>query len=278
MKIVDEATVSIITLLSDFGSKDPYVAEIKAVILSIHPQARIVDITHEIEKFNIRMGAFVLASAAPYFPPGTIHVGVVDPGVGTKRRPIIVETKRSYYVGPDNGLLMLAVQKEGVGHVYHVNNPHYMLPRVSRTFHGRDIFAPVAAHLARGRPPSEFGPEIQDYSLPEFAKPRVRKGGLIGEVLYIDDFGNVFSNLLEKDLKKMDIHDECTLCVKLNDKMLTLKLCSAYGQVPAGTPLAIIGSSDFLEVSVNQGSASRMFKMKIGDSLQVSLQSSNQTL
>ncbi|UCE57731.1 MAG: S-adenosyl-l-methionine hydroxide adenosyltransferase family protein [Candidatus Bathyarchaeota archaeon] len=272
---MDEVTVSIITLLSDFGLSDPYVAEMKAIILSIHPRVFIVDITHNITKFNIRVGAFVLASAAPYFSARSIHVAVVDPGVGTKRRAIIVETKRSYYVGPDNGLVMLAAQREGIRHVYHVNNPQYMLPRISRTFHGRDIFAPAAAHLAKGSPPSEFGPEIKDYSFPEFARPRVRKGCLIGEVLYIDDFGNVVTNLLEKDLKKMDMHDECALCVRLNDKMLTLRLCSAYGQVPAGTPLAIIGSSDFLEVSVNQGSASRMFKVKIGDSLQVSLQSSN---
>ena len=267
--------MSIISLLSDFGSKDPYVAEMKAVILSIHPQARIVDITHEIEKFNIRMGAFVLASAAPYFPAGTIHVAVVDPGVGTKRHPIIVETKRSYYVGPDNGLLMLAAQKEAVDHVYHVNNPQYMLPRVSRTFHGRDIFTPVAAHLAKGSPPSDFGPEIHDYVLPEFAKPHVRKGELFGEVLHIDDFGNVVSNISAEDLEKMGIREGCSLRVKLNGETLALKLCSAYGEVPAKTPLAIIGSSDFLEVSVNQESASRMFKAKIGDPLRVSLASSN---
>jgi S-adenosylmethionine hydrolase len=250
----------------------------KAVILSIHPKVFIVDITHDITKFNILMGAFVLASAAPYFSAGSIHVAVVDPGVGTRRRAIIVETKRSYYVGPDNGLMMLAAQREGIEHVYHVTNPQYMLPRVSRTFHGRDIFAPAAAHLAKGDAPSESGPEIQDYSLPEFAQPRVRRGDLIGEVIHIDDFGNVVSNFSEKDLKRMGIHDECTLCVKLNDRMCTLKLCSAYSQVPAGTPLTIIGSSDFLEVSVNQGSASRMFKVKTGDSIQISLQSSNQTL
>jgi S-adenosylmethionine hydrolase len=275
LELVDEVTVSIITLLSDFGLKDPYVAEMKAVILSIHPQTRIVDITHEIEKFNIRMGAFVLASATPYFPAGTIHVAVVDPGVGTKRRPIIVETKHSYYVGPDNGLLMLAVQKEGTGHVYHVNNPRYMLPRVSRTFHGRDIFAPVAAHLAKGNPPSEFGQEIQDYAFPGFAKPHVRKSELFGEVLHIDDFGNVISNISAKDLEKIGMYEGRSLRVKLEDKTLTLKLCSAYGEVPARTPLAIIGSSDFLEVSINQGSASRTFKAKIGDSLRVSLASSN---
>lgn len=263
--------VSIITLLSDFGLKDPYVAEMKAVILSIHPQARVVDITHEIEKFNIRTGAFVLASATPYFPVGTIHVAVVDPGVGTKRRPIIIETKRSYYVGPDNGLLMLAAQKEGLGHVYHVNNPRYMLSRVSRTFHGRDVFAPVAAHLARGSPPSEFGPEIQDYAFPEFAKPHMRKGELSGEVLHIDDFGNVVTNVSADDLEKMNIREGCSLRVKLDGKTLTLKLCSAYGEVPAKTPLAIIGSNNFLEVSVNRGSAYRAFRVKIGDYIRVSL-------
>jgi S-adenosylmethionine hydrolase len=270
LRIVDEANVSIITLLSDFGLKDPYVAEMKAVILSIHPQARIVDITHEVEKFNIRMGAFVLASATPYFPPGTIHVAVVDPGVGTKRRPIIVETKRSYYVGPDNGLLMLAAQKEGVDQVYHINNPQYMLPRISRTFHGRDIFAPVAAHLATKRP-SEFGPEIQDYAFPEFAKPQVRASELLGEVLHTDGFGNIVSNISAEGLGKIGICEGDSLHVKLDSETLTLKLCSAYGEVPAKTPLAIIGSNDFLEISINQESASRTFKMKTGDSLRVSL-------
>jgi len=263
--------VAIITLLSDFGLKDPYVAEMKAVILSICPQARIVDITHEVEKFNIRMGAFVLASAAPYFPQGTIYVAVVDPGVGTKRRPIIVETQRSFYVGPDNGLLMLAAQKEGIRHVYHVSNSRYMLPKVSRTFHGRDVFSPAAAHLARGFPPSEFGPEIHDYALPEFAKPYMRKGELLGEVLHIDDFGNVVSNISVKDLEKMDIREDRTLHVKLRDKTLALKLCSAYGEVPAKKPLGIIGSSDFLEISINKGNASKAFKVKIGDSVRVLL-------
>jgi S-adenosylmethionine hydrolase len=273
-KIVDERTVSIITLLSDFGLKDPYVAEMKAIILSIHPQTHIVDITHQIEKFSIRMGAFVLASATPHFPLGTIHVAVVDPGVGTKRRPIIVETKRNFYVGPDNGLLMLAAQKEGLRHVYHVNNPQYMLHRVSRTFHGRDIFAPVAANLARGRSPFEFGPEIQDYAVPEFAKPHVGEGELLGEVLHIDDFGNIISNISEEDLEKIGIREGCSIRVKLDRTMLTVKLCSAYGGVPARTPLAIIGSNDFIEVSINQGNASLMFKAKIGDSLRVSPASS----
>ena len=194
----------------------------------------------------------------------------MDPGVGTKRRPIIVETKRNLYVGPDNGLLMLAAQKEGLLGVYHVNNPKYMLPRVSRTFHGRDIFAPAAAYLSRGTTPSEFGPEIQDYALPAFAKAHEGEGELLGEVLHIDDFGNVVSNISAENLKKMGMREGCSLRIKLDGKTLTLRLCSAYGEVPAETPLAIIGSGDFLELSVNQGNAARMFKTKTGDSLRVS--------
>jgi len=248
--------LAIITLLSDFGLKDPYVAEMKAVILSICPEASIVDISHDIEKFDIRMGAFVLASAAPYFPQSTIHIAVVDPGVGTKRRPIIVETKRAFYVGPDNGLLMLSARKEGVRHVYDISNPHYMLPQVSRTFHGRDIFAPAAAHLAKGHPPSKFGTEIHDYVIPKFAKPHLRKG----------------TNISVRDLERIGASEDCLLHVKFKDEILDLRLCSAYGQVPAERALAIIGSSDFLEISVSQAGASQIFQVKMGDSISISLQ------
>ena len=203
--------MSIISLLSDFGQKDPYVAEMKAVILSINPQARIVDITHEVEKFNIRMGAFILASATPYFPPNTVHVAVVDPGVGTERRSIIVETKRGFYVGPDNGLLMLAAHKEGIVKVYHIDNPKYMLSRVSRTFHGRDIFAPAAAHLAAGTNPFEFGPAIEDYVFPEFVKSQAKRGEVVGEVLHIDGFGNIVSNISVEDLESAGFREGYSL-------------------------------------------------------------------
>jgi len=260
----------IITLLSDFGLRDPYVAEMKAVILSICPETTIIDISHEISKFDIRTGAFVLASAAPYFPSGTIHVAVVDPGVGTKRRPIIVETDRSFYVGPDNGLLMLSAQKEGIRHAYHITSREYMLPKISRTFHGRDIFSCAAVHLARGISPSKFGPEIHDYVMPEFAKPHFKEDKLFGEIVHIDDFGNVVTNISEKDLEKIGIHEGRFLHVKLGDKTLKIKLCSAYVEVSIQSPLAIIGSSDFLEVAVNQGDASKTFNVKIGDAIRVS--------
>jgi S-adenosylmethionine hydrolase len=257
--------MSIISLISDFGHKDPYVAEMKAVILSINPTARIIDVTHEIGKFNIHMGAYVLASAAPYFPKNTVHVAVVDPGVGTKRRPVIVETSRSFYVGPDNGLLMLAAQKEQIKNVYTIDNPAYMLSEVSKTFHGRDIFAPAAAHLTEGNEPSAFGAAIHDYIVPEFAKPQQRNGELHGVVLHIDDFGNIISNISKEDVEKVGIIAGSTLLVRLGNKTVTLPFCSAYGNVPAGASLVLIGGSNFLEVAVNQDSAFRTFGAKVGD-------------
>src|SRR5512139_642490 len=135
----------IVTLTTDFGLRDPYVAEMKAVVLGICPTATIVDVTHEIEKFNVRAGAYILASVAPYFPKGTIHVAVVDPEVGTRRQPLLVQTKHAFFIGPDNGLLLLASEKEGIVETRIITNRGLMLPKVSNTFHGRDVFAPAAA-------------------------------------------------------------------------------------------------------------------------------------
>lgn len=262
------ASPNIVTLLSDFGLRDPYVAEMKAVILSISPEVCIVDISHEIEKFNIRMGAFVLASAMPYFPKGTIHVAVVDPGVGTERRPIIVETERCYLVGPDNGLLMLAAQREGVKRVYAIFDRRFMLSKVSKTFHGRDIFAPAAAYLAKGHNPQEFGPEIRDYRTPKFAKPKLGDDCIFGEIVHIDDFGNIITNIPAEMLQKMGLKEERKIKAKLGkNKPIPLRFCSAYGQVAVKEPLALIGSHGFLEISLNQGNAAKQFKTKTGNSV-----------
>jgi len=259
----------IITLLSDFGLKDPYVAEMKAVILSVCPQARLVDVSHEIEKFNIRMGAFVLVSAASYFPDGTIHVAVVDPGVGTKRRAVLVEARHAFFAGPDNGLLMLAAQRQGIRRVYNITNTRYMPSRVSRTFHGRDVFAPVAAHLALGINPSDFGSEIYDYVVPKFAKPRLTKNALLGEVLHVDDFGNIVTNILKVEFEKTGIQVGAMFRLRLRDRALKLRFCSAYGEVSVGESLALIGSHDFLEISLNQGNASKKFGVRTGDAVAV---------
>jgi S-adenosylmethionine hydrolase len=254
---------SIITLTTDFGLKDPYVAEMKAVILCISPDATIIDISHEIEKFNIRMGAYVLASASTYFPKGTIHVAVVDPNVGTKRRPILIPTRHGYFIGPDNGLLALAATKHGIDHIYKISKKKFMLPKVSNTFHGRDIFAPAAAHLARGIAAAEFGPEIRKIVTPKFAEIVKRKGMMVGEVLHIDDFGNIITNFGETELELLSNRAHVNL--KLKNKQLRLKLCMVYGDVNPCKPLAIMGSHNLLEISINQGNAAEIFKTKEGD-------------
>ena len=256
---------SIITLTTDFGLRDPYVAEMKAVILGISPKATIVDITHMIEKFNIRMGAYVLASSSQYFPAGTIHVAVVDPGVGTKRNPILIRTKNSYYIGPDNGVLALAAKNQGIEHIYEISNRKLMLPRISNTLHGRDVFASAAAHLANGMLPTSFGQETRNVVMPEFAKILRRKNLLIGRVLHIDDFGNVITNFGETELNQ--VRTKTAVNLKFKNVKLILKLCKAYADVEPNEPLAIMGSHNFLEISVNQGNAAEVFNIRDGDKI-----------
>ncbi|MEM0010313.1 MAG: S-adenosyl-l-methionine hydroxide adenosyltransferase family protein [Candidatus Bathyarchaeia archaeon] len=257
----------IITLTTDFGLRDSYVAEMKAVILSICPDAYIIDISHEVRKFDIRMGAFLLFRASRFFPKGTIHVAVVDPGVGTERRPILIETVRSFYVGPDNGILIPSARRDGIKHVYLINNPRYMLKEISRTFHGRDIFSPAAAYLARGIPPSEFGPEIFDPVSPRFAEPIISGNSIEGEIIYVDDFGNLITNIKHEDLELMGIGEGSYLTVKIGKERLMLKMCRAYGEVQVNNPLAIIGSCGLLEISVNQGDASKFFGANVGEKI-----------
>jgi len=176
------------------------VAEMKATILGICPEAAVVDITHEVDKFNVRMGAYILASAAPYFPKGTIHIAVVDPDVGTQRQPLLIKTKREFFVGPDNGLLVLASEKEGIVEIRQITNRKFMLPKVSNTFHGRDLFAPAAAHLANNVSPTEFGPIARDFVKPDFARATRSETALNGEVLHIDEFGNIITNISDPEM------------------------------------------------------------------------------
>jgi S-adenosylmethionine hydrolase len=259
----------IISLTTDFGLKDPYAAEMKAAILGICPNAAIVDITHEIERFNVHMGAYVLASAVQYFTKGTIHVAVVDPGVGTRRRPILIQTQRGFFIGPDNGLLILAAENQGINRIHEITNPRLMLPRVSSTFHGRDVFAPAAAHLANGVHPAEFGPEIRDATKPEFTKLTLRKDVLVGEVLHVDNFGNIITNIGEKEIARICMKD--VVNVELSNKKLKLKLCKAYGEAKPQEPLALIGSHNYLEIALNQGNAAAELGTKPGDKIKLSL-------
>jgi S-adenosylmethionine hydrolase len=253
-----------ITLTNDFGLKDPYVAEMKGVILTINPKANLIDITHDVEKFNIRMGAFMLASAAPYFPKGTVNLAVVDPGVGMERRAILVQTKQSFFVGPDNGVLILAAQTQGIEHIYELTNPKFMLTKVSFTFHGRDVFAPAAAQLDMGVEPSEFGPEIQDAVTPEFAIVKRRDSSLLGEVLHVDGYGNIITNINQKEMAKTK-----KVNVRLQNLSLNLTFAKTYAQVKLQQPIALIGSHDFLEIALNQSSAAEKFQVMAGDKIEI---------
>ncbi len=257
----------IVTLTTDFGLRDPYAAAMKAAILGISPGVAIVDITHDVEKFNIRAGAFVLGSATPYFPEGTVHVAVVDPGVGTQRRPIAIETKHSFFVGPDNGLLILPAEAQGIKHIYELTSRRFMLSHVSSTFHGRDIFAPAAAHLVNGTAIEEFGPQLISVVKPDFAEVVRNKNFLFGEVLHVDDFGNIITNIHAKDIAEFR---EGMLLIEFSDQKVQLRLSRAYADSKPQEPLALIGSHNYLEIALNQGSAAAKFGSKAGDKITLS--------
>jgi len=253
-----------ITLTTDFGLKDPYTAEMKGTIYTINPNAKIIDITHDVDKFNIRMGAFMLASAAPYFPAGTVHMAIVDPGVGTERRALVVQTKKTSFVGPDNGILMLAAQQQGIEHIYELFNPQFRLPNVSNAFHGRDIFAPATAYLEMGVKPAMFGPEIAEVILPRFSEVKQQDDCLIGEILHIDDFGNVITNIRPDTLPQVQ-----SLKIRLGDNQLDLPLEKVYGRAEPQQLIALTGSHGFLEIAINQGNAAKKYETKIGDPIKI---------
>ena len=259
----------IITLTTDFGMKDPYVAEMKAAVLGIYPEATLIDISHEIKKFNIQMGAYILSAATDYFPKGTIHVAVVDPGVGTIRRSILIQTKQSFLIGPDNGLLSLAAERAGIEHIYEISNPCFMLPVISSTFHGRDIFAPVAAHLAKGVAAFEVGPEVNEIVRPEFAKSVTGKESIMGKVLHLDGFGNIITNITKAKISSLAFCPQ--LDIKLSGRKVRLKFYKTYGEAKPAEPFALIGSHGYLEIAVNQSSAAEKFEAKLGDKITVLL-------
>jgi S-adenosylmethionine hydrolase len=222
-----------------------------------------VDITHDVEKFNVRMGAFILASAASFFPKGTVHLVVVDPGVGTERRAIVIQTKKALFVGPDNGVLMLAAKKIGIEHIYQLANPKFRLKKISNTFHGRDIFAPAAAYLDNGVEPSEVGPEIEEAVEPKFVTVKHKDDIIKGEVLHIDDFGNLITNITMQAASIKEI------CFNLQNRTLTLPFCKTYGQMQTEQVFALVGSHGFLEIAVNQGSAAHKLQTKVGETVEI---------
>ena len=234
-------------------------------MLGISPTARLVDVTHEITPFEISEGAFTLMEAWKAFPKKTIHVGVVDPGVGTSRRPILVEAGGHYFVGPDNGLFAMVygpmVDREEPVKVRHVTNESYFRHPLSRTFHGRDIFAPVAAHLAAGITPAKFGPRIEDFlKIHNFWPTRTSKRLWTGQVLKIDRFGNLISNFSEAEFGGIKTKP---FALSIGTEKIQ-RLALNYAEVPFGEPVAIIGSSGFVEVCMNQGHAAKQLGCGVG--------------
>lgn len=259
----------VIALLSDFGLRDSYVSEMKGVILSINPNATIVDITHEVDKYNVRMGAFVLASASKSFPKGTIYVAVVDPGVGGKRKGLLVEAGGDFFVGPDNGVLMLAAKSKGITKVYELTNEEYFRREVSSTFHGRDIFAPVAAHLSLGVRPESFGEPTLSYEEPSFVKARTLGDKLVCEVVHVDSFGNVVTNALPGQARELGFSLGEPLTITLSGRIHRAVFSRTYSDVPKGELAVLIGSHGFIEVAENLGNAAKRLRAEPGSEVEV---------
>jgi len=255
----------IITLTTDFGLADPFVGIMKGVILGIAPAVQIVDITHEVRSYDVVEAAFVLNSAYKYFPAGTVHVVVVDPGVGTERRPIAAASRGHFFIAPDNGVLSFVLQTDPV---FHITNKSLFQNSISRTFHGRDIFSPVAAHLARGTPIDSVGPRVLDFKRKPFPAPRPQGDRLVGTVLRIDKFGNIITNLRREDLTK-------NFSIRVAGLSIS-RLCSTFAEAYPGEFLAFEGSTGFIEIALNQGSAADKLNVGRGAEIEVESGTANQ--
>lgn len=248
-------TRPIITLTTDYGTNDHLVGTLKGVILKINPDVNIVDITHNVAPYDLLDGALAIGSAYSYFPARTIHVVVVDPGVGTDRRPLLVSGETQYFVAPDNGVLSLVYEREESLVVRHANVEHYYLQPVSKTFHGRDIFAPIAAWLAKGSQASAMGEEIADHKKFAMPKPKPADGALKGVVLRVDSFGNLVTNFRSEDLPATAL-ETGNVQFQVGTQTVT-RLVDTFAKGNPGEAFAYIGSNGFIEFGVNRGNASK---------------------
>ena len=255
----------IITLTTDFGTRDPFVGAMKGVILGIAPGARLVDLTHEIAPHDVLEGALALEAAAGFFPPGTVHLAVVDPGVGGSRRPLAVAAQGQFFVGPDNGLFSFALAGQGWSAVC-LEAAAYRPPRVSRTFHGRDVFAPAAAHLALGTPLPNFGRAVTDPVLIPWPTARRQGDGLVGEVVHADRFGNLVTSVRAADLEALGPAE--ALVVELEGEEVG-SIVGCFADIPAGGAGALVGGSDRLEIAVREGSAAASTGARRGSRISV---------
>lgn len=261
----------IITLTTDFGYSDPLAGIMKGVIAGINPEARIVDITHGIGAYSIKEAALVIGMSYKHFPPKTIHVVVIDPGVGSERRPILVETDNYYFVGPDNGVFSFVYNENKDCSVLHLTADHYFLRRRSATFHGRDIFAPVAAWLSTGVSASKFGESITDYSRLSLPFPSMTTNTtLAGEVIYVDHFGNAITNISIAEIDMLrSANPNRALKITLKDRHIPF--VRYYREAGNKGLYALIDSMDYLEIFVYMGDAASEFDIKVGDAVRVDM-------
>ena len=256
----------IVTLLTDFGVEDEYVGVVKGVILGVNPSATIVDISHEIPPGNISRAGWLLAWSWPYFPRGTVHLVVVDPGVGSKRRILCLEHKGHRFLAPDNGLLSQVLEGVPSPRLYGVTNRHFFLKEISRTFHGRDLFAPVAGYLSKGLSPRALGPQVGIFRRLPVSPSVPHPKGITGQVILVDRFGNAVTNISTHQIKRLTLQG--ALEVRLKNVVLH-GIQRSYSVAEKGSPVAVIGSHGLLEVAVNQGSAKREFRLKAGDRVSI---------
>jgi S-adenosylmethionine hydrolase len=263
-----EPALSVITLLTDFGTQDGYIGVIKGVIWRIAPQVQIADLTHEIAPQDILEGALALARCAPFFPPGTVHIAVVDPGVGTRRRPIAARLGEQTFVGPDNGLVTLLLEKaQGADQqvqFVQLDRPNYWLDRVSSSFHGRDIFAPAGAHLANGVPLLKLGSPIDDPVRLIIPQPERTPQGWRGQVVHIDHFGNCATNLGETHLAQMH-----QVSIRIKDREIH-GMVKSFGERQNGELIAMLDSDGWLAIAAVNGSAAHLLQARAGDRVEVS--------
>ncbi len=260
--------MAIITLTTDFGWTDYFVGAMKGVIYQIAPKATVVDITHEIQPQNILAGAIVLREIWRAFPPQTIHVAVIDPTVGTDRNIILAKYANQFFLVPDNGIITLIHQIYLPEEVYLVNNTSFFCQPISNTFHGRDIFAPVAAHLAKGIKPNQLGPRIDTIKLIDIPKPIITETGeLIGQVIHIDNFGNLITNIAVDILNRF-AKSAAEVTVYLQDKPIGA-IVKTFNNVDTNQPLAYIGSAGFLEIAINKSRADKILGAKIGSTVKI---------
>ena len=261
----------IITLTTDFGTNDHFIGTMKGVILSIEPDAQIIDICHSVQAFDVLDGALTISQAYSYFPTGTIHMVVVDPGVGTARRPLIVSSDRHHFVAPDNGVLSLIYQREQRLSARHVTGEHYFLQPVSNTFHARDIFSPVAAYLAKGVDPEKFGEAVTDFVRFSAPKPKAaNENTLRGVVLKVDRFGNLITNITPQDAPMLFGENPGTFKIVVGQREIR-EIKEAYALGAPGEVFGIMGSMGYLEVAANRGSAAQLLGVGKGTDVNIVL-------